>query len=233
MREIIPAIIPKDFYDLQAKMSLVRKFVPLIQIDVMDGKLTPEPSWPYNVSYDKDFQEIAKEKKGFPHWEGMDFEADLMVLNPFTLWQDWFNAGAKRIIFHIESKTNWPLLIEEFKKHSVGKDLPFYTEIGFAIDIGTPNEVLSPIIVDADFVQCMGIEHIGFQGEPFDERVIEKIKQIKKSYPEILISVDGGVSLDSAEKLISAGADRLVAGSAIFGSENVEETIEEFQNLLK
>lgn len=233
MREIIPAIIPKDFYDLQEKMSLVRKFASLVQIDVLDGKLTPEPSWPYNVTYDKDFEDIKREKKGFPHWEGMDFEIDLMVLNPFVLWQDWFNAGAKRIIFHIESKTNWVALIEEFKKHSVDKDLPFYTELGFAIDINTPNESLKPFIADTDFIQCMGIERIGFQGEPFDERVIEKIKQIKNLYPEIPISVDGGVSLESAQELVAAGAERLVAGSAIFGSENIKETIEEFQNLLE
>lgn len=233
MCEIIPAIIPKDFYDLQEKMSLVRRLVPIIQIDILDGKLTPDPSWPYNGKNENDFQDIVREKKGFPHWEGMDFEADLMVSDPFKIWQDWFNAGAKRIIFHIESKTNWPLLIEEFKKHSVGKDLPFYTELGFAINIDTPNEALAPFAASADFIQCMGIEHIGFQGEPFDERVIEKIKQIKNLYPEIPISVDGGVSLDSAEDLVAAGADRLVAGSAIFESENIKETIGEFQNLLE
>ncbi|MEK7180627.1 MAG: hypothetical protein AAB706_04075 [Patescibacteria group bacterium] len=233
MKEIIPAIIPEDFFDLQGKMSRVIGLAPLVQIDVLDGKLTPEPSWPYNVEEDKNFLEITHGDKGFPYWEKLDFEVDLMVLDPFTLWEDWFNAGAKRIIFHIESKTNWETLIAEFKKHSVEKDLPFYTELGFAINIDTPLEKLAPVISHADFIQCMGIARIGFQGEPFDERVIEKIKAIKSQYSEMIISVDGGVSLDNASALLEAGATRLVSGSAIFEDSDISSAIGEFRNLLQ
>ncbi len=233
MKEIIPAIIPEDFYDLQGKMSLVAGLAPLVQIDVLDGKFTPEASWPYNVEEDKNFLDIVRGEKGFPYWEKIDFEVDLMVEDPFTFWEDWFNAGAKRIIFHIESKTNWETIIAEFKKHSVEKDLPFYTELGFAINIDTPLEKLLPVIAQADFIQCMGIARIGFQGEPFDERVIEKIKEIKKHYPEMTISVDGGVNLDNAGRLVEAGAERLVAGSAIFEDSDISSTIGEFRNLLQ
>lgn len=233
MKEIIPAIIPEDFYDLQGKMSLVAGLAPLVQIDVLDGKFTPEASWPYNVEEDKNFLDIVRGEKGFPYWEKIDFEVDLMVEDPFTFWEDWFNAGAKRIIFHIESKTNWETIIAEFKKHSVEKDLPFYTELGFAINIDTPLEKLLPVIAHADFIQCMGIARIGFQGEPFDERVIEKIKEIKKHYPEMIVSVDGGVSLENAQALIEAGATRLVSGSAIFEDSDISSIIGEFRNLLQ
>ena len=233
MKEIIPAIIPEDFYDLQGKMSLVAGLAPLVQIDVLDGKFTPEASWPYNVEEDKNFLDIVRGEKGFPYWEKIDFEVDLMVEDPFTFWEDWFNAGAKRIIFHIESKTNWETIIAEFKKHSVEKDLPFYTELGFAINIDTPLEKLLPVIAQADFIQCMGIARIGFQGEPFDERVIEKIKEIKKHYPEMIVSVDGGVSLENAQALIEAGATRLVSGSAIFEDSDISSIIGEFRNLLQ
>ena len=66
----------------------------------------------------------------------------------------------------------------------------------------------------------MGIDHIGFQGQNFDKKVIDKIKTTKAKYPSIPISVDGGVSLETAPELIAAGADRLIVGSAIFDSDN-------------
>ena len=77
----------------------------------------------------------------------------------------------------------------------------------------------------------MGINHVGFQGEPFDERVIEKVKAVRAKYPEMIISVDGGVSLETAPKLIEAGVSRLIVGSAIFNSDNFIESIQNFKKL--
>lgn len=229
--EIIPAIIPKDFYDLQEKMSRVVGLVPLVQIDVLDGKFTPEASWPYKNTPDPNFTLIVKEQQAFPHWERLDFEVDLMVESPKSLLDDWVTAGAKRLIIHVESKGDLVSLAQEFSPRTIAKDLPFYTELGVAININTPLETLNPLLAHTDFVQFMGIAKIGFQGEPFDERVIPKIKEFKAAHPETLISVDGGVSLDSGKDLIDAGATRFVAGSAIFGELDVAAAIEEFKNL--
>ena len=77
----------------------------------------------------------------------------------------------------------------------------------------------------------MGIEKIGFQGEPFDERVLDQIKALRKQFPEVTISVDGAVDFDTAPELIEAGANRLVAGSAIFNGPDISGAINEFQNL--
>jgi ribulose-phosphate 3-epimerase len=77
----------------------------------------------------------------------------------------------------------------------------------------------------------MSIGHIGFQGQAFDPKVIEKIKEVKEKYPSMIISIDGGVSLDIAKTLINAGANRLVIGSAIFGAEDVGEAISKFIEL--
>lgn len=77
----------------------------------------------------------------------------------------------------------------------------------------------------------MGIATIGRQGEPFDERVIEKIKSIRAKYPDMVISIDGGVSFDTAPELIEAGATRLVAGSAIFENPNPHGAIQELKSL--
>ena len=231
--EIIPAIIPKDFYDLSEKMSRVVGLVPLVQIDILDGRFTPQPSWPYKKNNDPDFTLIIKEQRAFPHWEELDFEVDLMVENPKALVDDWITAGARRLIIHVESKGDPVSLAEEFSPRTVAKDLPFYTELGIAINIDTPLEALNPILSHIDFVQFMGIAKIGFQGEPFDERVISKIKEFKAQHPSILVSVDGGVSLENAKFLMEAGAGRLVAGSAIFGELDIAEAISQFQNLLK
>src|SRR3989344_7736545 len=224
MTEIIPAIIPKDFKDLREKMFLVLGMVPLVQIDVMDGNFTPEASWPYNTEEDPDFLSIKNEEKPFPFTNKIDFEVDLMVKNPESLWFDWVLAGAKRIIFHLESTNDIGSLIKDFRGRLVPKDSFFYVELGIAVDIATDNENLTPFVEDIDFVQFMGIKKIGLQGEPFSDEVLPKIKNFRESFPELTISVDGGVSLISAPKLIEAGANRLVSASAILRSESIRET---------
>lgn len=232
MIEIIPAIIPKNFRDLEKKMSQVSGVVPLVQIDILDGKLTPKPSWPYfDSKEDPDFIAIKKEEKDFPFWESLDFEVDLMVKSPENIWFDWIIAGAKRIIFHFESTEKIPELVEKFRIETVSKESAMYVELGIALDIATPNEKIYPLIENIDFVQFMGIDKIGFQGQPFDERVLVKIQDFKKQYANMTVSVDGGVNLLSAPKLVSAGADRLVSGSAIFESGNIRETIDKFKQI--
>ncbi len=87
------------------------------------------------------------------------------------------------------------------------------------------------ILKEADFVQCMGILNIGNQGEPFDEQVLEKIKELKTRFEGLPIAVDGGVSLENAKALIDAGATRLVVGSAIWKSGDPIETIQAFKRI--
>ncbi|MEK7552219.1 MAG: hypothetical protein AAB534_02265 [Patescibacteria group bacterium] len=232
MIEIIPAIIPKTFKDLERGLQSVTGLVPLAQIDIMDGKFTPEASWPYlNQQEDPDFISIKKEEKEFPSLEEIDFEVDLMVKNPENIWFDWIIAGAKRIIFHYESTEKLKELLQDCKQKLVSKESVLYVEVGLAIDINTPNDRIYPHLENIDFVQFMGIEKIGFQGQPFDERVLQKIKDFKNQYTKVQISVDGGVNLDTAPLLVKAGANRLVSGSAIFKSNDIMSTIEQFKNL--
>jgi len=232
MIEIIPAIIPKNFKDLERNLGAVAGLVPLAQVDVMDGKFTPEASWPYqNSQEDPDFVSIKKEEREFPALEEIDFEVDLMVKNPENVWFDWIIAGAKRIIFHYESTDNIKELLEDAKRKLVSKESVLYVEVGLAMDINTPNDKIYPHLENIDFVQFMGIEKIGFQGQPFEERVLQKIKDFKNQYTKVQISVDGGVNLDTAPYLVKAGANRLVAGSAIFKSGDIMGTIEQFKIL--
>ncbi len=234
MTEIIPAIIPKSFEDLENKLSLMSGVVSMVQIDILDGKFTSDGSWPYLRTPDPDFVKIIKEEEGFPFWEDLDFEVDLMVLNPEASIQEWISAGAKRVIVHYESfpSKEKALTFARSFSEQFGKNGPFVaTELGFALNIDTDIGVLEEIVEYIDFIQCMGIAVIGRQGEPFDERVLQKISGIRSKYPDVIISIDGGVNLDSAQGLIEAGASRLVAGSAIFGSDDIVGTIEELENL--
>ena len=234
MTEIIPAILPEDIDGLREKLSLISGIAPLAQIDVCDGKFTPTKTWPYKKGVNETFLRIVGQEEGFPFLDSVDFEADLMVRHPENIVDDWIASGAKRIIIHIESTPDPLSLIRKIRQEYQYKSESSYgVEIGVALNIDTPNEEVYDILnaleedgAPIDLVQFMGIENIGYQGEPFDERVFVKIRDLRERYPDTIISVDGGVSLDNATELIEAGANRLVSGSAIFESGDIGETIE-------
>jgi ribulose-phosphate 3-epimerase len=226
--QTIPAIIPKSWDDLREKLSRVAEHVSLVQIDVCDGKFTPEASWPYDKKSQAEgvFESFLKEAEGLPFWDRLNFEIDMMVENPEEEAEKWIMAGASRLVIHLESTQ------EETVQEFFNKLRERGVEVVIALGIDTPIERLTPHLNSIDGVQCMGIEKIGFQGQPFDERVLEKIILLRDANPDLHISVDGGVNLDTAPALIEAGADRLVAGSAIFDSVSVEEAIKDFESLI-
>lgn len=237
--EIIPAVMPKTRSELESLLLRVRGLVSTVQIDVMDGKFIPNRSWPYhNAGYSDDFTSILHEEDGLPFWEDFDFEVDLMVSDPSSAVEDWILAGARRIIIHAQSfegreaelVTLVTSLRERFPKEL--SEEPSGLQIGVAVGAGLLPNVLPEGLVDqADFLQCMGIAKIGFQGQPFDERVLQTISAFRAQYPELPISVDGGVSLDTALRLKVAGATRLVSGSAIFNSNDIRGAVENFSKI--
>lgn len=109
--------------------------------------------------------------------------------------------------------------------------IPSDIEVGIALDTTTPNEKVYPLVEKIDFVQFMGIEKIGYQGQDFDARVLEKIANLREKFKRVIISVDGSVNLETAPKLIEAGANRLVSGSAIFESNDIKKTIEQLKKV--
>lgn len=220
-KEIIPAILPMQFSELEEHIELIRGFAKTVQIDVCDGQFTPNPTWPYR-KHDDSFDAIIKEDKGMPGWEVFNFEIDLMVNRPEEVVNDWVSAGASRIIIHAESSGD--------VAGAIGS-LSNLVEVGLALNMQTPVTEIDFYKDQIKFVQCMGIDQIGFQGQEFDAGVLERVKEIRKTHPDLLISVDGGVSLENAKVLSQAGADRLVVGSAIFNSDNPIETIQKLRGL--
>ena len=128
------------------------------------------------------------------------------------------------------------ILKEIRKKYGYYGDSIVGIEIGIALNIKTPNEDIYKFfeLNDAgrsliDFVQFMGIREIGYQGQYFDERVLGKIRELRQSHSDTIISVDGGVTFENAHEIVEAGVNRLVSGSAIYESENIKEAIEEMK----
>ena len=222
MVEIIPAIMPKDYEHLDEMMSLFVNVVPMVQLDIMDGKFVPARTWPY--PRDAHFDAIVAEEEGMPRWEEIDFEADLMVENPELAVPKWVNAGARRIIVHVESMVDFEKI-----RASVPVGL---IELGLAINTNTPLSAIEPYLERIDFVQCMGIARIGFQGEAFDERVIENVRALRAKYPDLPISIDGSVNFGTARALADSGATRLVSGSAILEADDFVGAIAEMKNLV-
>ncbi len=228
MIEVIPAILVNDLEELQNKLSRFVGISKMVQIDVCDGHFVPSVSWPMNKKDQSSVLPILDEEEGLPFWDKIDFEFDLMIEKSYEQFDFFYKLGAKRMVFHIKEND-----IENFQDFLDGIDIYFREniEIGLAIGAEVDLEKIKTLINRVDFIQCMGIKRIGFQGEPFDKNILEKIKELKKNYPDIKISIDGGVNEETASSLIEAGADRLVIGSALNKAFDLKSKIEEFERL--
>jgi ribulose-phosphate 3-epimerase len=239
MVEITPAILEADLEEIRGKMALVSGLSALVQIDVCDGKFVVNKTWPYVKGGMEEFANITAEDEGFPFWDSLDFEIDLLVRHPEQIVHDWIKAGARSIVLHFESAPNILAIIEELRaEYGTAKEETFGLRVGISIGVDTPNEDIFEILdmIDedgdsiVDFVQFMGIANVGFQGQQFDERVLEKISDLRNMYPNIEISVDGGVNFENAADLVSAGASRLVSGSTVFEHGDVAEALDILRN---
>jgi len=215
--EIIPAIVPKTFDDLREKISLVKGKTFFVQIDIMDGIFVPEKSWPFS---DPIWSEGIHME--IPFTCECNFEFHLMIAKPEYNIKDFVAIGARRIVIHVGATNKLKEIIQILKGR---------VEVGLALGLDDDFRDYAEFIEEVNFVQFMGIEKIGFQGQPFDERVIDKIIEFRSIFKNKIISVDGGVNLENAKKLISVGVRRIVSGSAIFESDDIVKTIEDFKKL--
>lgn len=206
MNTIIPAIIPKSFEDLSASVSLVSPFAKEVQVDIVDGKFVPYTSWPYQgsgaVQRLSDMTAI------------LCVEVDLMIEQPERVLSTYLDAGVTKVVIHLESTD-----MEQVKEMS---ELCHTRGVAMGVSIGndTPLEVLLAQRAHADYVQLMGIPEIGAQGKPFDERVLARVRTLRDQFPDLTISIDGSVNATTLPRLIEAGANRFVAGSALMGAED-------------
>ncbi len=226
MSSIIPAILPKSREDLEEKLWRLNGIATNIQIDLVDGSFGVPATWLGNST-------DAEEEKSLPFLGTVLYEMDIMANDPEPLMRHFVREGASRLTVHAALVHTLPELLSNFQRdYGHDKDFaPGLLSLGLALGIDTELALIEPYLAQCDYVQFMGIKNIGKQGELFDKRILPKIAAFRKSYPEMPIQVDGGVSLTTAPALLSAGVTRLVVGSALWNAKNIAEELEKFEEL--
>lgn len=205
MVSIAPSMLGADFGKMREAAELVAPHSSYLHMDVMDGHFVP------NLTMGVD---LVKALKGIA-----PLDVHLMVTDPLNFIDDFHEAGAEIISVHVEAN-NPREALEKINEKNINS--------GIAFNPSTPKEKIIPFLDVADMILVMSVEP-GYCGQSFHENAINRVKYFKSNYPEKLVEVDGGVSTDNSALLTENGADILVAGSAIFKSDNPIETI----NLMK
>jgi ribulose-phosphate 3-epimerase len=216
--DIVPAILPHTFAELEDGLGRAASIAPLVQIDIVDGHYAKPKSWPYRDG--KNFSTIiVEQEQGLPHWAELDFEFDLMVRDPERVAMDYVRAGASRVVVHAAAPGAQKALetYTALNEREVGASVIIP---GVALSVDDHPDILLPMTDQFDYVQVMGIAREGHQGEALDPRSLVLVERLRRRYPRLPIQVDGGVRLENVKQLVAAGATRLVCGSAIFGAED-------------
>lgn len=212
---VSPSLLSCDFANIQRDVEMLNNSqADWLHIDVMDGVFVP------NISFGLPVVEAMKRHAKKP------LDVHLMIVNPDQYIADFKKVGANYLTVHYEACTHLHRTIQLIHQHEM--------KAGVALNPHTPIEVLSEIICDLDLVLIMSVNP-GFGGQKFIPQVIEKVKKLKsliqQSGSKALIEIDGGVNLETGKLLAYAGADALVAGSFVFGSDSPSATITALKNL--
>jgi ribulose-phosphate 3-epimerase len=222
MNDIVPALPPASWDELNTTLDQLHDSAPWFQIDVCDGIFVPTRSWPMNPNDRTHFAKLVRGDEGLPHWQDFNFEVDLMVHAPENQLSSWISVGVRRAVVHLESHHDWSLV-----KEAAGDAL----ELGLGIDLDPPYEKLASYVPRVDYLQIMGIAKLGKQGTEPDERVYALLTKVRADFPDVTIQIDGGVKLENARRLLDAGADRLVVGSKIVKAEVPKDEYLKFKNV--
>lgn len=213
MIKLAPSILSADFARLLEDVKKVEKAgCEYLHIDVMDGHFVP------NITLGPGIVKSLRKDVN------MVFDAHLMIENPDKYIKDFVDAGCDMIVVHQEACTHLHRTIQNIKSYNV--------KAGVALNPGTPIETIKHVLSDVDMVLIMTVNP-GFGGQSFIESMIEKIEELKilidSKNLNVDIQVDGGIKPENVDKVVKAGANVIVAGSAIFNSDNIEETVKLFR----
>ena len=232
MSIIVPAVLPSSHADLEEKLALIARIpsVSRVQIDVVDGKFAEPASWPFSAKATKgkpsELETMVQKGEMLPYLDRFAYEIDLMCIDAEHVAEAWLAIGASRLTFHAESTTDLLRLLASARRRYGD-----FVSFGVALNLKSDLALIEQSIGEIEYVQCMGIARIGRQGQPFDQRVLEKVRVLHLRHPEVKIQVDGGVSLDNARRLIALGVSNLIVGSALLSARDPAATLALFEAL--
>ena len=209
MVKIAPSLLSADFSNLAEEVkSIEQAGADWLHLDIMDGHFVPNLT--LGAPIVKALRTVTK----------LPFDVHLMINNPENLIDDFIAAGADIITIHIEAANHLHRLVQKVKSSGV--------KVAVSLNPATPLNTLEEILPELDMVLLMSVNP-GFGGQSFIPATLNKIARLKEMIDakklKIDIQVDGGINLETAPKVIKHGANILVAGSAVYGSNDIKGTI--------
>ena len=208
MVQIAPSMLSADFLYLEKDVEMVNKHADIFHLDIMDGVFVP------NLSYGFPVVEAIARKATKP------LDVHLMIIEPEKYVERFAQVGAEMISFHLNATSNPTDVLRHIR--ALG------AKAGLVINPDIPVEDLFPYIPLCDYILLMSV-FAGFGGQKFIEETYQRIRTLKAEIErrghDVKIEVDGGVSPANATALIEAGAEILVAGSAVFKAESPAEVV--------
>lgn len=221
---IVPAIFPETFEEIVDKIYVIGDFSNLIQIGICDGSYGLQSTW------------LPVGKEILP--DAYVYEFDLLV----TEWKEYitrvYKMGARRIVVHVDRFTydDYEELFALAHEYNLKLGLTVSNDVSVDLLMYAARKLEeSRFFTDTSkvFIQVTGVRNSGDGTHPFDERVISRIRILKKLFPLLTIQVSGRINPATAKLVKYAGADRMVVGSYLFGHEDIEEAIENLKKALR
>lgn len=210
---IAPSLLSANFLHLAKDVEMINdSMADLFHLDVMDGHFVPNITFGFSII--SQIKSIATKP----------LDVHLMISNPECFLEEFKAAGADMLSVHYETCPHLHSTVTKIRRLGL--------KAGVVINPHNPVSLLRDILPFADYVLLMSVNP-GFGGQQFIQNTLQRIQELKRMKlqlnPDLLIEVDGGVSLENASALIAAGADILVSGNAIFGSSNPKAYIEKLK----
>lgn len=215
MIQVAPSILAADFLHLEKDVEIVNEYADLFHLDIMDGVFVPNISFGFPV-----VEAIAKKAR-------KPLDVHLMIVHPENYVERFAKVGASYISFHYEAaRENAEEIIEKIQALGV--------KAGIVINPDCPVQAIFPLLPKVDYVLLMSV-FAGFGGQKFIPESLERARTVREKLDslgrrDVPIEMDGGIGPANAAEVIRAGVQMLVAGSAVFKSENPQETIKALRN---